>query len=179
MATLAPSLRLLFAELNARWPNRDRRTDGWYRNCQWRGGTTSDHCYDWRGRVHAADIDKDGINAEWIFDNICENRLPTNYVIWNRRIRSRAYGWRVRRYTGTSNPHIDHVHVSIMHSDRAWFFNSGWGIARATTGMGSNPSLGLSDSWDYYPHVVNVAGQISALGSTGFYIARSIRGLRR
>lgn len=42
-------------------------------------------------------------------------RLKVSYVIWNRRIWNqarRSEGW--RKYTGTSNPHTDHVHVSFL-----------------------------------------------------------------
>lgn len=38
-------------------------------------------------------------------------RLGVTYVIWNRRIWNPTQGW--KPYTGTSNPHTDHVHVSF------------------------------------------------------------------
>jgi hypothetical protein len=42
-------------------------------------------------------------------------RYKISYVIWNRRIWNQARageGWRT--YTGTSNPHTDHVHASFL-----------------------------------------------------------------
>lgn len=49
--------------------------------------------------------------AQHLVDNYV--RFKITYVIWNRRIWSasrRSEGWRL--YTGTSNPHTDHVHSS-------------------------------------------------------------------
>lgn len=43
------------------------------------------------------------------------SRYRISYVIWNRRIWNQARageGWRT--YTGTSNPHTDHVHASFL-----------------------------------------------------------------
>lgn len=42
-------------------------------------------------------------------------KYKISYVIWNRRIwnvRRADEGW--RKYTGTSNPHTDHVHASFL-----------------------------------------------------------------
>lgn len=47
-------------------------------------------------------------------------RLSVHYVIWNRRIWNvdrDGEGW--RPYSGTSNPHTDHVHVSFLQSASA------------------------------------------------------------
>lgn len=47
--------------------------------------------------------------AEYLVANA--NRLGTEYVVWNRHIWSRkraSEGW--RPYTGSNNPHTDHVH---------------------------------------------------------------------
>lgn len=127
MATLAPSLKRIFNELDATWPNRDRRTDGWYRNCKWVDHGT-DHCPTSDGMVHAIDIDKDGINADFVVSRLIKYSGVIRYVIWNRHIWQNKYGFRKDNYTGTSNPHTDHIHVSIEHTDHAEQYGSGYGI---------------------------------------------------
>lgn len=179
MAILVPSLRLLFAELDARWPNRDRRTDGWSRKgCTW-PKCSSDHYPDSVGRVHAIDVDKDGIWPEWLFGALAHDHLPTNYIIWNRRIRSRSRKWKIREYTGTRNPHTDHVHVSIVHADWARNYNKGWGVARGTGGLGAAPGTEPPEtSWDYYPHVINLGNVAGEIGTRMIEVSRGLRGLR-
>ncbi len=132
MAVLAPSLVRCRSELNARWPSRDRRTDGWI------GDTThkesgrpenggSDHNPNYRELVDAIDIDVDGIDCPAVVALLI--RHPSvNYVIWNRIIWSRSHGFVARRYTG-SNPHIDHIHVSILQTVAAENSTVAWGIA--------------------------------------------------
>lgn len=128
MATLAPSLSRLFRELDAAWPRRDRRTDGWLRFRR-AGEIFSDHNPDFAGRVHAIDIDKDGISPDLVVQAIIRFPRVVNYVIWNRQIWSNWRNFRPRRYTGTSNPHTDHIHVSILHTNTARNFRGPWGIA--------------------------------------------------
>jgi hypothetical protein len=179
MATLAPSLKLLFRELDAHWPNRDRRTDGWYRPpsaCS----RPSDHCADSRGRVRAIDIDKDGINPDWVVARLIHSHLPTAYVIWNRHIWSESQGWRKRKYTGTSNPHTDHIHVSIRHTEGAWGFTSGWGVAQGTGGFGQAPAAeSLDTDWDFSPQVRGIGDWLQSLGDSTQGYSLGIKGLRR
>jgi hypothetical protein len=180
VATLVPSLHRLFAEIDDVWPRRDRRTDGWYRACRW-PANSSDHCPDSLGRVHAIDIDKDGINPDWLVSRIIHDSKPTNYVIWNRHIWSRAYGWRRRYYTGTSNPHTDHVHVSILHSDWARKFVKGsWGISGSTSGFGSaGGDDELDSSWNFASLFVSAGNNFLYYGNEENRIAAAIRSLRR
>lgn len=186
MATLAPSLRLLFTEIDVRWPHRDRRTDGWLRNCRYAGPSSSDHCPNAQGMVYAIDIDRDGMDAEYVFQHLRQSHLPTNYVIYNRRISSRTHGpWTIRPYHGTSNPHTDHIHVSIVRANWAWKYDAGWGIARGSgriTGptappAGEEPLSGTS--WDYRVHVDNSADRFGELASAARNVALSARSLRR
>lgn len=57
---LAPSLAVLRAEINARWPGRDKASDGWIGDTAHQS-TRSDHNPNSRGSVNAIDIDEDGI----------------------------------------------------------------------------------------------------------------------
>jgi len=79
MATLAPSLRRLFGEIDSVWPNRDRRTDGWLR---WpKDGISVGHNPDSRGIVHAIDVDRDGIWPEGIIIYIKKPGTGLRYII--------------------------------------------------------------------------------------------------
>lgn len=121
---VAPSLVRLKSEINGRWAKRDRTTDGSIGNSAHCPGV-SDHCPNSRRSVNALDIDRDGINASWLVAQ-CIKHPSTQYVIFNRTIWSRTYGFKPRKYYGDS-PHTEHVHVSIRqtttaeNSVRAWF----------------------------------------------------------
>lgn len=122
---LAPSLVALRDEVNARWPNRDKGSDGWIGDTS-HSARASDHNPDWDfgGVVRAIDIDKDGIDVQAVLDaTIGDPRVW--YVIFNRRIYSRTYGWTSRAYTG-ANPHDKHIHVSIAHTRAAETDRSPW-----------------------------------------------------
>jgi hypothetical protein len=112
----------LFAQVDAIWPNRDRKTDGTIgdlAHCG-PGAPPSEHCPDpTTGVVRAIDIDADlgaAGDSQRLADAIVnagkkgDNRLW--YVIHNGRIRSVTYGWVDKEYTG-SNPHTSHIHVSF------------------------------------------------------------------
>lgn len=181
LSKLAPSLVQLRSELDARWPHRNHGIDGWWRACRYYGTGQSDHCTDANGWVHAIDVDKRGIDAEWLFRHLMDSSLPTHYVIWDRRIANRDIGpWRIRAYHGTSNPHTDHVHISIRHTVAARNFQSGWGVARGRGGFGDNPAVDSTTEtpWDYRPHVANSAARFgeAAIGARG--VASAARWLR-
>lgn len=118
--TLAPALKQLMAEVNARWPNRDRTTDGTIGDYK-HSLTTSEHNpYDEYGKkdpdgvVRAVDIDKDGIHVPTLLNaTIGDNRV--HYVIYNKIIYSCHYGWRARPYHG-ADPHTGHIHISLRNN---------------------------------------------------------------
>lgn len=122
---LAASLVALRTEINRRWPNRDKTSDGSIGDAS-HAARKSDHNPDWNagGVVRAIDVDKDGINVQQLLDaTIGDDRVA--YVIWNRHIYSRTYGWREQDYTG-SNPHDKHIHISIRHYTAAERDTSAW-----------------------------------------------------
>jgi len=132
MAALAPSLARLRTETNTAWPARDHSSDGWI------GDTThqtsgmpenggSDHNPNRRNIVDATDTDVTGIDPA-VFVARAIRHPATNYVIYNRRIYSRAHGFASRAYTG-SNPHDKHIHVSIQQNTAAENNTTGWGLA--------------------------------------------------
>lgn len=76
----------------------------------------SDHNPEADGSVDASDymLGKSFTHAqaEWFFNWMIAVKDPrVSYIIWNRKI---VYGgdWRVQKYT-LSNPHTDHVHLSV------------------------------------------------------------------
>ena len=134
----AKALMQLRAEIDARWPSRDRRTDGIIGDDAHCGeGRTSDHCPNAAGVVRGLDIDSDGIPAGWLAEHFRKRgaagdaRLADGgYVIFNRRIASWSRGWTWRVYTG-SHPHTDHIHFSFTRTASGYDASGGWGVRGA------------------------------------------------
>lgn len=124
------------AAINAKYPKRDKTSDGTIGDAA-HASRESDH-NPWVivagiGVVRARDVDKDGVDAPWIVEELRklgqtgDRRLRNGgYVIFNRRITKPDFsGWSV--YTGT-NPHDHHFHVSFaldqegFDSTAAWLF---------------------------------------------------------
>ncbi|MFC0506526.1 peptidoglycan-binding domain-containing protein [Micromonospora costi] len=127
---LAPALAVLRAEVNQRWPHRDKASDGWIGDAAHQA-RKSDHNPDGDdSSVNAADFDRDGIDPLLLVRR-CIEHPSTQYVIFDRTIWSRSRGFRPARYTG-SNPHDKHVHVSVGHARSLEDSTRAWGIATAT-----------------------------------------------
>jgi hypothetical protein len=123
MPFLAPSLVQLRSEINQRWPDRDKKSDGWLGDTA-HAARVSDHNPDDNGMVHAIDVDKDGIDVDVVLsETIGDPRV--NYVIHNRVIYSRIRDFKPKHYTGT-NPHTGHIHISILYTDRAENSQAQW-----------------------------------------------------
>ncbi|XTZ16421.1 hypothetical protein ACQSSU_03190 [Micromonospora echinospora] len=127
---LAPALAVLRDEINARWPNRDKASDGWIGD-RAHQATRSDHNPNDRGSVNALDIDRDGVDVPAIIAAI-EAHPSAHYWIFNRQIADRDDGWRPRPYTG-SNPHTLHLHISIRQSRTAEQDRRPWGLEETMT----------------------------------------------
>lgn len=186
MAALAPSLKGLFASIDALWPYRDRRTDGWYRAPS--NGKSAGHNPGHNGYSHAIDVDKDGINPMWIINHIARRSDVMYYIIWDVRVWSTSTGWDGHRYNiprGGSD-HRDHLHIEIKQTSFAenfrgpWFTGTGGsaGVGEAPEeGVGIGAGFGVADPRDYRDALIatsnwattvsgNVTGASDAIVST-------------
>lgn len=172
---LAPSLDRLFNEIDAKWPKRDRRTDGWYNP----NSTGIGHRLGHNGLVHAIDVDADGISPSWIIRNMYHSKSVLWYVISNRTIWSNTYNFD-SFYYGGSNPHTDHMHIEIYHSTTAEKYSGDWGIAPGKSGFGSAPQP-ESDfgSRDYKSYLVDSANQFNKAAGTMKSVAKNLKTWRR
>lgn len=137
---VAPALEQLRREVNTKWPNRDKTSDGGVGDTS-HAARKSDHNPDWAngGVVRARDFDKDGIDVDRLLLSLIGSPRIA-YVIWNRRIwqNPAVYkngGW--QPYTG-SNPHDKHIHVSIRRG-----YENGtqpWGLLDPVPGTTPTPT---------------------------------------
>lgn len=165
MATLAPSLRRLFQEIDSTWPHRDRRTDGWLRWPQ--NGISKGHNPAANGVVHAIDVDRDGLDPMAIVRNIRKPSGVLWYIIWNRTLYSNTYGWSPRAYTG-DNPHTDHLHIEIYQTSAAENYSGSWniGVQQGIGGPGGSPipdipppiseGIGRADDRNYVDYMAGI-----------------------
>jgi hypothetical protein len=124
----------LLAEVDKRWPNRSKASDGTIGDTA-HSTRTSDHNPNSAGVVRARDITAAGIDAAWFAEWLRQKGAAKDprlmgggYVIFNRRITKADFsGWRV--YTG-QNPHVKHVHVSFSRIATGYDDTSVWGLVQ-------------------------------------------------
>lgn len=121
---VAPALKTFIDQLNEAFPHRDTRSDGTIGDLRHQTETGgSDHDPDSTGTVCAFD----GTHGPYWHLSLADAGLISSqlvasgderiaYVIFNRRIWTKAKGW--HDYTGTS-PHLEHFHLSVFHGDPA------------------------------------------------------------
>lgn len=135
---LAPSLAKFRDEINTRYPNRGKGSDGTIGDPA-HAARTSDHNPDAQGIVRAFDMDEDltggdvdtGDEARAIVEHLRARRDPRiKYVIYSGELFS-SYATKTRRpwtwgpYSGP-NQHNRHVHISILPTDAAAENMSTW-----------------------------------------------------
>ena len=117
---LSKAAEQLRSEINAKYPKRDKRSDGWIGDTA-HNARKSDHNPDKQGWVRAIDIDSDLIKssskeswllAEQIKTIALKGDKRISYVIHQHRIASPLKNWAWRVYKG-SNPHVSHIHISF------------------------------------------------------------------
>jgi hypothetical protein len=129
MARLVAAGVVLRSQVNRRWPDRDKASDGWIGD-RAHGARISDHNPDARGWVHALDIDADLLGpgrrakarkvAQELADQLIEyarsgepgsERLK--YVVFNNQIASGTYSKQFWTWRAGSWGHEHHIHVSF------------------------------------------------------------------
>jgi peptidoglycan hydrolase-like protein with peptidoglycan-binding domain len=140
--TPAPACKKALADATARWPKRNKASDG-IMGDEAHKKTKSDH-----NDGNAFDLTHDpanGVDCNVLSLQVIKDPRVT-YVIWNRQIYNRAKaseGW--RKYTG-KNPHTKHMHVSIKATSRndlsAWPWSPAGGKGGATPFPGTNLKKG-------------------------------------
>lgn len=131
MARLATSLSIARATIDARWPQRDRASDGWIGDAA-HAMRNSDHNPNERGVVDALDIDMAGGVTPVHRPSIVAGFMlhpAINYVIYNRRIWSRSRQFQTRAYDGI-NPHTGHCHGSVLQEVWAENTTITWPVLR-------------------------------------------------
>jgi len=120
---LSKAAEQLRSEINAKYPKRDKRSDGWIGDTA-HNARKSDHNPDKQGWVRAIDIDSDLVKssskeswllAEQIKTIALKGDKRISYVIHQHRIASPRQNWAWRVYKG-SNPHVSHIHISFTKS---------------------------------------------------------------
>ena len=120
---LSKAAEQLRSEINTKYSNRDKRSDGWVGDTA-HNARKSDHNPDKQGWVRAIDIDSDLIKgsskeswllAEQIKTIAYKGDKRISYVIHQHRIASPLKNWAWRVYKG-SNPHVSHIHISFTKS---------------------------------------------------------------
>lgn len=138
---LAPCLARARSDVNARWPGRDRTSDGWIGDTSHAARPSDHNPARPSGIVRALDIDVDGIDrAALVAALIADER--TEYVISHGVIYQRRYGFAPRPYTGP-NKHTEHIHLSTRHGARYDLDTRPW---FTTTPPKAGPFMALSDS---------------------------------
>lgn len=160
---LVPCLAALRDEFNVVSPARDKGADGSIGDSNHTSASDHtpdedsivlrDHDADAKNEVHALDIDSSGpwpggvtdFNAfntmvrELVAREKAEYESATmvgrlKYVIWNRQIASRSWGWTWRAYTG-ADPHTNHAHFSARYESGPESDTRPWGVVEEDDDM--------------------------------------------
>lgn len=169
----------LLAQINGACPGRSKASDGSIGDAAHQG-TKSDHNPDSEGVVRARDFTQDpahGADMGIVSEALRQSRDPRiAYVIFNRRIFSSTVSpWVWRNYTGTSDPHTNHMHVSTVASDSIADSTRPWSI-----GVGGTPAQGedmanvSQDEWSGVRDAIDriervVTGDATAVAEAGYY----------
>lgn len=156
---LSPSLAALRAEVNKRWPNRDRSSDGAIGDARHQARTNSHNPARYPGgpsvgtpgAVHALDVTARGIEVGVLLDAVVGDHRVW-YVIHDGQIWSRTTNWVPRRHLG--DPHTTHVHINLREGSQSvavaaetdtsrWLSGSG---TRGTTASSRASAASLSTS---------------------------------
>ena len=178
---LAPVLDRLRAEVNAKWPNRSKASDGTIGDAA-HSSRTSDHNPNARGSVNAIDITASGIDTDTLIA-AAKKHPSVRYIIFNRRIMNRDIGnFRSRPYSG-SNPHTQHVHISLYQRRSAEESTRSWGLGKPSSSSTPSkpkpskrkaPGPGYAFPWPAGHYIGPKSGPDRS--HSGFYAHRTAKG---
>lgn len=151
---VAKSLDKLLAQINAKFPDRSKASDGSIGDAS-HSARESDHNPDANGVVCARDYTHDpahGFDSYAFADQLRIARDPrVKYIISNRRIANPdVQNWAWRPYNG-ANPHDHHVHVSVKDVPSLYDSEANWnvpmleGTATAVTEVTNDPDVSAKD----------------------------------
>lgn len=170
---LSRALEQLRSQVNAKWPNRSKDSDGSVGDTS-HGARKSDHNPDSSGVVHAIDLTHDpahGFDSYAFADMLLKKQDPrVSYIISNRRIGAGPKGaqpgkW--RKYTGI-NPHNHHVHISVVSgpgADNTTAWDVGMSDPAPTVVAAYVPPPATLRKGDHGPQVQTLQGRLNAHGA--------------
>jgi hypothetical protein len=132
---LAKSLETLRTEVNAKWPNRSKGSDGAIGDESHKTRDSDHNPWVKDGAIDvvtAIDITHDpahGLDSEQLAECLRRSKNPRiKYIISNRKIASSEKSpWEWRPYTG-KNPHNHHVHISVKPDKAHYDHTSSWSL---------------------------------------------------
>ena len=177
---LAASLQQLRQEVNARWPNRSRASDGWLGDLR-HTRSKSQHnpvghpngpTNGTPGAVHALDITSSGVDPLGLVGAILGDSRVW-YIIYNRTIWSRNSGWKPRPYYGS--PHTTHVHISLRSESQRAALNAERSTKPWLGKLGSSTASMTPTQTKALQRALIARGFSIPAGPTGFFGAQTKR----
>lgn len=143
----------LLNDVNERWPNRSKASDGWIGDAA-HAASTSDHNALPNGAVIARDFTAEGIDTDVLI--AAAKRDPrTNYIIHDRQIMFYDDGFIPHPYNGV-NAHRTHVHISFRRSPSYYDNGASWNLNPPATPKDADmPSSRVFARTDPQPLKVN------------------------
>lgn len=184
---LAPSLARLRAEIDARWPERSRASDGALGDLRHRKSRNSHNPVGHKrgpehgspGSVHALDVTAAGIDTDAVLAAVIGDPRVW-YVIFDGRIWSRTTGWAARRQSG--DPHTTHIHISLRDRSQSVAVTaerdtSRWLSRRSGSGGSRSAKLGTRATVSLQKSLISRGYRIPS-GPTGWYGPETTKAVR-
>jgi hypothetical protein len=128
MATLAPALTQLFAQINARFPTRSKASDGWIGDAA-HAARPSSHNPDRYGVVRAIDVTEDlavGLDCNRLMEELDASNDPRIFYLIHDYEIDNSDDSRTP-YSG-SNPHTKHLHISVDDDPAVYNDSRPWAL---------------------------------------------------
>lgn len=182
---LAKSLAALRGEVDARWPERSKISDGTLGDPA-HAARVSDHNPNAAGVVRAFDCTGEGaetqardVPGEWLFQHIItlgragHPALSNHgYVIHDGRAAYASKGWEIVPYKGASS-HPHHVHISVGRDPAQYDDLTPWGIDAPTPAPPAPTTPTTEDDMPYTPDELKVLAEAGATKALQGYMANT------